>query len=186
MHLDQGIPDGVTDVGISNVTIANNTIDNGAVIFVKHGLNFEENLVWQPGRSTIDYQTAGCDACFHAKNALVSESVSFPAGLAILQEPSLDAFGFVDAANASPSKRDYHLGGWLVNRIPSFSPAVDFATPVSGDDPDLDNKPHDQDIPNLDNGPGERDLGCYELQASQVINDRIFADSYGDRISLLF
>jgi hypothetical protein len=173
------------DSSIQNVTIVNNTIDNGSVFFLKHGVDFQDNLIWQPGHSTIDYQTDGCDNCFHAKNALVSEAASFPEGVAIVLKTSLDAFGFIDASNANVAKRDYHLDAWMLNRVNFFSPAVDVAVPVDGDDRDLDNNPHDQDIVGVDNGPGVRDLGGYELQRSQLISDRIFADAFGDRITLL-
>lgn len=162
---------------ISSCTIAQNRIDNGYVFFVGGDFTVTQSLIDQPGVSTIDY---GDGCCLNASYTLSTEIATFPAdstAVALLTDPL-----FVDAANPLIDQRDYHLRAFVQSGVVTASPAIDVAPPVTGDDRDLDRNPHDQDVPSVPDLAGDRDLGCYE---AQPILDRVFADAFGDRISIL-
>lgn len=162
---------------VDNCTIAQNTIQNGYVFSTDYQFTLTHSIVFQPTVSTIDYRE-GC--CLNASYTLSTETATFPLDasfVAVLTDPM-----FVDATNVDASKRDYRLRAYVQNGAVTASPAIDFAPPIAGDDRDLDNNPHDQNVPRVTDFQGDRDLGCYE---AQPIDDRLFADGFGDPISLL-
>ena len=98
----------------------------------------------------------------------------------------MQAPGFVDGDSPNTKLRDYHLGAWTLNGAVLISQAVDFGAPLPGvNNTDLDNHAYDQDVMIARDFLGTHDLGCYELQANRIISDRVFAEAFGDRISLL-
>jgi hypothetical protein len=175
------IHEGSGNVRLDTCTFANNTIDNGYVFFADHGFTLTRSIVYEPGRSTIDYLPDGCDGCFEAEYVVATETATFPANFVTVFQS--DDPLFVDATNANIDKRNYHLRAYRQNGIVTPSPAIDYAPPVAGDDRDLDNRPHDQDVTAITDLYGVRDLGAYE---AQPILDRIFGDAFGDPSSLVY
>jgi hypothetical protein len=168
------------DLTISNCTFANNAIDDGYAFFADHGFTLTNSIVWEPGTSTIDYLADDCGGCEFTEHVLSNDISTFPAGSSGIVQTADPLF--VDAANADPDKRDYRLTAYVQDGVVTASQAIDAAVPVAGDDRDLDDNPHDQDVPAVTNAFGDRDLGAYE---AQPILDRVFADAFGDPISLL-
>lgn len=172
-------------MAIQNCTFANNTIDNGYVFFADHGFTLNDSVIYQPGRSTLDYLDDGCTDCEITTNIISTEIATFLSGPELDIVQSNDPL-FVDAVNANADKRDYHLVAYVQNGIVTASPAIDFAAPLGNIDQttniDLDGNPRDLDVPNAGSAALVRDLGAYE---AQPILDRIFADGFGDRVSLV-
>lgn len=169
------------DMSIRNCTFANNTIDHGSVFFADHGFQLNDSIVWQPGNSIIDYQDDNCGNCEITNNDLSNDTSTFAFGSVVLQP---DDPLFVDLSNADSDLRDYHLVAFLQNRIVTASEAIDAAPTNTGDGKDLDGNPTDVDVLLVkDPNPGWwHDIGAYE---AQPITDRIFGDTFGDRLSLL-
>jgi hypothetical protein len=133
--------------------------------------------VYQPNVSTIDYQADGCTNCEVTQNVVSSEIATFPAtatGVQLIGNPL-----FVDATNADASQRDYHLRAVTQNGVISASLGMDYAT--TGVSIDLDGGARNLDVPLVNHG-GTGDLGAYE---AKPILDRIFADGFGDPVSLV-
>jgi predicted outer membrane repeat protein len=86
---------------------------------------------------------------------------------------------FVDAANADPNKRDYHLTAYSQNGQVTASPAIDASPGTSG--LDISFNVYGQNVPLVTDFGGPHDLGVYEMQP--IV--RLFADGFGDRISLV-
>jgi hypothetical protein len=83
-----------------------------------------------------------------------------------------------------PAHGNYHLLAYVQNGLLTASRAIDFA-PTAQYDPvdDLDGNPYAQNVPAIPDAYGTRDLGAYE---AQPISDRVFADAFGDRVSLVY
>jgi hypothetical protein len=174
---------------VDNCTFAQNAIDEGFVFFSTRYFELLRSIVYQPGHETIDYESGGCTAdCIAVDYVMTNDAAAFPAGsenVLAVADPL-----FVDPANANPDQRDYHLLAYTQNGLLKRSTAIDFSpsqadfSPPFADDGanDFDGKPRDQDVPAAPNLLGPRDLGAYEMQP---IVDRVFADGFGDRISLV-
>ena len=156
---------------IDSCTIANNSHNSGSVIHTEHDLTLTDSIVDQPAMSTLS--KAGSPT-ITAQNILAADPTGLAAQAGIVTgEPT-----YVNAAAG-----DYHLRAVVQNGNVTASMGIDFAPPVTGDDRDLDNNPHDQDVALIPNLFGDRDLGCYE---AQPISDRIFGDAFGDPMSLVY
>src|SRR5262249_47418976 len=134
---------------------------------------------------TLDHVNGSCQSD-ETSCALVVESVlsndtsTLPPFVSIVAGDPL----FVDPANTDANKRDYHLLAYLTDGAMTASPAIDYAPTVSGDPyEDLSGNPYAQDVPGIPNVYGTRDLGAYEMRP---ITDRIFDDTFGDAISLVY
>ena len=167
------------DMTISNCTFANNTIDDGYVFFADHGFALTDSIVWQPGSLSVDYLADDCVGCDSYQNLLSNDVSTFSGGSGLEQT---DDPLFVDATNANTDKRDYHLLAYVQDGVVTASQAIDAAPPLGDGDHDLDGKPHDVDVPGVGSNVLVRDLGAYE---AQPVGDRVFADAFGDRVSLL-
>jgi hypothetical protein len=161
---------------ISNCTIANNTIDNGSVLEGYAQFTLKNSIIYQPGTSTLDYDNGACQGtnprCLSVSYVLSDETLTLPSGAKVIAADPL----FVNAADG-----DFHLQAYVQSGVITRSPAIDFAPAAGGND--LDGNPYDQDVDVLSNTFGPRDLGAYEMQP---INDRIFGDALGDRLSLVY
>lgn len=145
-----------------NCTIAGNAIGAGSVAINAAGsLRLRENIFAQGQTASLYY--TGSPANLVIDYALAQETASLASGSHVVQgNPS-----FVNAGSG-----DYHL-------LPT-SLAIDRAPLESGDDRDLDNKPHDVDIIGVPNADGARDLGAYERQIRYCgAADTLFCDTFG-------
>ncbi len=157
---------------VDQCTIAGNTIDDGYVFFAQHGFNLTRSIIWQPGRSTIDYLADGCSGCETTQDVISNDVSTFPPtapGVQAVADPM-----FLDAAHG-----DYRLAAFVQSGQVHASLAIDYTVAAGGTD--RDGNARDADVPLVDHG-GVRDLGAYE---AQPIGDRIFADGFGDPTSLL-
>ena len=171
--------DDVGDGGSANVfdcTIVNNAHNSGSVIRTALNVTLDYDILDQPVMASVS--KIGTPAIF-ADDVLAADPTGLPVQPNIIQGEPL----FVDATNATVAKRNYHQAAYVQAGNVTASLGIDFAPPVSGDDRDLDSNPYDQDVPSVTNAFGVRDLGCYE---AQPIADRIFADAFGDAISLVY
>ena len=138
---------GGSNLFVLDSTIAGNVLENPASPLVSaQGMDvaLRRSILWQPGNATLS-RSGGTVAL---DNLIASEVASLVGGGldVILVEPR-----FID-----PARGDF--------RLRAASPAVDFATPIAGDDRDLIGLPRDQDLPvKIDNG-GVRDIGAFERQ----------------------
>jgi hypothetical protein len=86
---------------------------------------------------------------------------------------------FIDANNVvDTDKRDYPLVAYVQNDKVTASHAIG----ARAADRRRRRRPADQDVSGVGNNVLVRDLGAYE---AQPIADRIFADAFGDRASLV-
>jgi hypothetical protein len=143
-------------------------------------LTFLDNLIDEPGTATMNFGGSLDGGNDHVDlGFIVSNDIgTFPASPNIVQGVPL----FVDGANADPEKRDYHLRAYVQNGVVTASPGIDFAPAGSGCVTDFDGNPCDQNVPQVADFAGTHDLGAYE---AQPIADRLFADGFGDPVSLL-
>jgi predicted outer membrane repeat protein len=171
------------ELSLDQCTLANNAIDNGYVIFGKAGLSMNNDLIFEPKISTLDYQegntSLNVDCEFDAFCLFVNFVISTET--ASLRDPSFslqlaDPL-FVDPNNSNISARDYHLQAKDVNGVVTVSQAVDFAPTIPADGNDLDNNPRGQEIPFAPNVYGPTDVGAYEVQP---LPDVIFSSGFGD------
>jgi len=177
IHSDSGyFGDALT---IANCTLANNTIDNGYAIFAVNLFTLTDTIIDQPGIYTMDHVESACATapCLVSASYLMSNDIStLPSSSNILAIVPGDPL-FVDSANGN-----YHLPAYLQNGL-TASRAIDFAPTVSGNAAhDLDGNAYDQNVQVVPDLYGSRDLGAYE---AVPITDRLFADGFGDRISLV-
>ena len=177
IHSDSGYSgDALT---IANCTLANNTIDNGYAIYAVNLFTLTDTIIDQPGIYTMDHVESDCETapCMLSASYLMSNDIStLPSSSNILAISPGDPL-FVDSANGN-----YHLPAYQQNGVIA-SRAIDFAPTVSGNAAhDLDGNAYDQDVPAVPDLYGSRDLGAYE---AVPITDRVFADAFGDRISLV-
>ncbi|HOX72449.1 hypothetical protein [Dokdonella sp.] len=151
-----------TSTYVTDCTLAGNSLGSSEVMRIEGTLDLFGSIIDQPGRLSLAYSGSPND--IDVEHVLASDITTLPNGPTVIS----DAPAFVDAANG-----DYHLR--------QYSPAVDFAPPVSGDDRDLDNQPRDQDLSGVADLFGVRDLGAYERQAgtgSCGAADTIFCDGF--------
>jgi len=171
----------IANLTVDSCTLTQNTIDNGYVFYIDEELEIARSIVFQPGRLTFDFVADGCSSCLIAEYDIANDVTTFPAA-ALAVEATADPL-FVDPANAAIDKRNYHLRAYTQVGIATASPAIDFAPPIAGESADLDGNPRDQDVPAVADHLGYRDLGCFE---AQPIGDRVFADGFGDPVSLVY
>jgi len=173
---------GTSPLTVTNCTLVNNTISDGYAFYVAGGFTLTDTIIDEPGTSTLDHVNGTCDpSCELVVASVLSNDIStLPPFVSIFAGDPL----FVDPANANVADRDYHLLAYLQNGAITASPAIDYAPTVSGDpNTDLDGIAYAQDVPGIANVYGPRDLGAYE---AQPITDRIFGDTFGDRLSLVY
>jgi hypothetical protein len=164
-------------ITINDATIAHDVID--ATHLMKIGssvrLTMLDDIVDEAGTLTLDQPgSLSGNANLSLSYVLTNDATTLPVTATIVQGDPL----FADAATGN-----YHLSAYRQNGILTVSPAIDFALPVSGDDRDLDGLAFDQDVPSVADHFGVRDLGAYEMQP---IVDRIFADGYGDKLTIVY
>ena len=158
-------------VSIDSCTIAINAHSSGSVIQTALELNLTNSIIDQPDWPTLS--TTGTPR-ITVHGLLAANSTG------LLAEPDIvfDTAFFVDT-----TLRNYHqVATKMIESGATFissSPGIDFAASAGGTD--LDGKPRDQDVPELPDRLGVRDLGCYEEQPIP----RIFADAFGDPVSLV-
>jgi predicted outer membrane repeat protein len=147
---------------INQCTIANNTNIAEGYVLVRANANLTlTNSIFAQGsqQSVLDTNTG---ATMNLDYVMAQETASLLAlgGTHIIQ---------ADPAFVDPGHGDYHLG--------PYSPAIDVAPPVTGDDRDLENLPRDHDLANVPNINGDRDLGAYERQF-ECAADTIFCNGF--------
>lgn len=132
-----------------DTTITSNAVSGSQLLSSTDStVTIARSILWQPGLTTL--ARSGGSQSITA--VIASEVASLGGGTeAILVEPR-----FID-----PAHSDY--------RLRAASPAVDFATAVSGDDRDANSLPRDQDLPIKANVRGVRDAGAFERQSIQPL-----------------
>lgn len=159
---------------INSMTLANDEINSQYVISIGTNLSFKDSIIDEEGTKSLHF--TGDSADLEIADILSNDTSTLPADSSIVQGDPM----FFDLPHG-----DYRLRATQSGSTISASPAIDFAPPISGDDRDVEDRPYDQDelsIPNR--SPGSvRDLGAYEMQP---ITDRIFADAFGDPITIVY
>lgn len=147
-------------------TIANNTLGERFVFSLQgsQDFEFEDDLIYQPGKLAVDPATSSNFAVLSAVSMLVNESNNLPPGNPTVVEGTPT---FVDAAN-----RDYHLRGDSLGI--DFAPAdnIVYAELYS----DLDGL-QVVDLPQVPNFTGPRDVGVYERQFHCAL-DEVFCNGF--------
>jgi len=159
------------DTTIVNCTIANNMHNSGSVFRTGQNLTIDDSIIDQPAMASVS--TVNTPTIF-ADDVLAADPTGLPPQPNIIIGEPL----FRDAAGG-----DYRQVASKAGNQVTASLGIDFAPPVSGDDRDLDGNPYDQDAGAVTDRFGVRDLGCYE---AQPIADRVFADAFGDAISIVY
>lgn len=161
------------DAGLSNCTVAHDVINSAYTLKVTSNADFtlQDDIIDEADTLLVD-QLSG--ATVYASNILSNDITTLPVNATIIHQDPL----FVNAAAGN-----YHLRAFTQNGAVTASQAIDFA-PTSPLDIsyDLDGNPYGIDVPAVANAYGKRDLGAYE---AQPITDRIFADAFGDPVSLV-
>ena len=158
-------------VDMNFCTIANNTHNSGSIVHTEVGLNLTRSILDQPVMSSLN---VGGTPAVTAHFVLAADPTGLPASADVIQGEPL----YVDATHGN-----YRLEVFSVGATVTASPGVDAAPLLSGQTQDLDGNPRDQDVPAVPNVSGVGDFGAYE---AQPILDRIFADAFGDPVSLVF
>jgi hypothetical protein len=159
---------------ITNCTFANDLIGSAYVILATGGADLTNMVIDEPGTLALDF-TGGSAGSLTVSNVLSNDITTLPADPNTISSDPM----FFDLAHGDYRLRVIKLGNTIL-----ASPAVDFAAAVTGDDRDVGDRPFDQDTPAPNRSPGAvRDLGAYEMQN---IAGRIFADGFGDPVSLVF
>ena len=144
---------------VDDSTVTNNTIGGSKLLTSNDStVTLARSILWQPGLTSLT-RSGGSQSI---TAMIASEVGSLGGGF----EATFANPRFIDPAHA-----DF--------RLRAASPAVDFATAVSGDDRDVLGLPRDQDLPIKANVRGVRDVGAFERQSIQplVLNaDFDFAD----------
>ena len=153
---------------IDNCTFANDLIGAAHVIRTNTGLMLTNTIIAEAGTLALDYTGNNLDVEY----VLSNDISTLPEILSINVGDPL----FVGNGN-------YHLQAYVQEGVVTASPAIDYAPLVPGDDYDLDGRLRDQDVAAVGDVYGYRDLGAYEMQP---IIDRVFADGFGDRVSLVY
>jgi predicted outer membrane repeat protein len=148
---------------VRNCTLANNSILSTDTIHSENTFRLANSIIDQPGNLALAFSGNAADLL--VEYVLSSDVSTLPP----IEGVAVGTPTFVDGAN-----RDYHLQ--------PMSIGIDFAPPVTGDDRDLDNLPHDQDLPQAGNLWGVRDLGAYERQRTFACgagsNETIYCDGF--------
>lgn len=160
--------DSAASLSINNCTFANDLIDAEYVIRNDTQVTLTNSIIDEAGTKTLDY--LGDFAKWNVAYVLTNDVTQGGTGMKYG-----DPF-FVGNGN-------YHLQAYVKNGVVTASHAIDYAPLVPGDDFDLDGRLRDQDVAVVGDVFGYRDLGAYEMQP---ITDRIFADSFGDPISIVY
>jgi hypothetical protein len=172
-----GNDDGSTGT-ISNCTITGNQVESGGSVLDGYGrLTVKNSIIYEPDIPTLNYQAASSD-CLGANQPCLNFSYVLSDSVDTLPKNTTVIAG--DPLFLNPANDDFHLSAYVTTGVITRSPAIDFAPAIGGND--LDGNPYDQDVNILPNTFGPRDLGAYEMQP---INDRIFGDAFGDRLSLV-
>lgn len=159
-------------------------------IFLSHGLSFVDHLIYldansylamsdsiiaESGMFTLDQPGDVNDTSrFNVQYVLSNDITTLPSSTSIVAGDPL----FIDARDGN-----FRLQASTLNRLLSVSPAIDFAPIPNGTVLDLDGNAYGQDVPAVVNLFGTRDLGAYEMRP---ILGRIFADGFGDAISIAY
>lgn len=155
---------------IGSCTIVGNTHNSGSVINAGHSLTLTKSIIDQPAMSTL--HTVG-EPVVTASDDLAADPTGLPVRHDIVQgEPIY----------VNPAAGNYHLFAFTQNGVATGSLGIDFTPALADEGSDLDGNPYDVDIPQVKDFQGIRDIGCYE---AQPITDRIFADAFGDPISIV-
>lgn len=161
--------------GFSSCTIAHNAVsaqhefNMGAASL----LGLQDVIIGESGPQTLIQ--AGSGGGLTINNVLSNDITTLPLNATTIKGDPM----FVDQING-----DYHLSAYQQMGKVFASPAIDFAETIPSDDPtDLDDNAFGQDVPAVQNFQGARDLGAYE---ARPITDRIFGDTFGDRLSIVF
>ncbi len=105
---------------------------------------------------------------------LSNDITTLPGSITIIAGDPL----FADSRNGN-----YRLQAFVQNGHVTHSLAIDFSATVIADLIDLDGNNFGQDVPTVPNIFGPHDLGAYEMRP---IPGRIFADGFGDAISIVY
>ena len=159
-------------LSMDNCTLANDGIGSVDVIHNENAVTITNSIIDEPGTATLHY--LGDAGSLQVSDVLSNDITTLPIDPSIIVGDPL----FVDMAHG-----DYRLKATKLGATIIASPAIDFAPPVAGDDRDIAGNPHDQDVGAVVDRFGARDLGAYEMQP---ITDRIFADSFGDPVSIVY
>lgn len=159
-------------LSMDNCTLANDGIGSVDVILNENAVTITNSIIDEASHGTLHY--LGDAGNRHVSYVMSNDITTLPADPSIIADDPL----FIDMAHG-----DYRLKATKLGNTITASPAIDFAAPVAGDDRDIAGNPHDQDIGAIVDRFGVRDLGAYEMQP---ITDRIFADSFGDPISIVY
>ncbi len=166
------------DGEFSSCTMTRDAIGAGNVINIGTNatLTLHDDIFDEVGKVTLDQPG---DTALSANYIVSNDLSTLPTSPTIIQYDDFSGDPlFVDAPNGN-----YHLAAYTQNNLLHAARAIDFAPTVGGDPAyDLDGKSYGQDVPAVPDLYGTRDLGAYE---AQPINDRIFADGFGDRVSLV-
>lgn len=162
---------------VANCTLANNTIDNGYVIFAESAFVLTDTIIDQPGVLSMGFQS-DCNCGLMASYVMSNDISTLPSSSNIIAIVPSDPL-FVDSANGN-----YHLVAYRQNGLLTATRAIDFAPTVGGDAAhDFDGNAFGIDVPAVPDAYGTRDLGAFE---ALPISDRLFADGFGDRVSLVY
>jgi hypothetical protein len=107
-------------------------------------------------------------------NLLSNDITTLPSSPTIIAGDPL----FTDTRNGN-----YRLKAFVQNGHVTHSPAIDFSATTIANLTDLDGNAFGQDVPAVPNNLGPRDLGAYEMRP---VSGRIFADGFGDAISIVY
>jgi hypothetical protein len=157
-------------LSIDSCTLANDGIGSVDVIHNEYAVTIASSIIDEPGTSTLHY--LGDPGNLHVSYVMSNDTSTLPNVPGVVQDNPF----FVDVAHG-----DYRLQAKKVGNTIFASPAIDFAPAEGGTD--LGGRQRDKDIGAIVDEFGVRDLGAFEMQP---ISDRIFADGFGDAISLVY
>lgn len=159
-------------LSMDNCTLANDGIGSVDVIHNETAVTITNSIIDEASHGTLHY--LGDAGSLQVSDVMSNDTASLPSDPSIIVGDPL----FVDMAHG-----DYRLKATKLGATIFASPAIDFAPPVAGNDRDIAGNLHDQDVGPIADRFGVRDLGAYEMQP---ITDRIFADAFGDPISIVY
>ena len=159
-----------TPLSIQNCTLTNDFPGTTYSISSDSSLQISDSIIAE--YFTTSLLPPGNTANLQIHNLLTNNTLGLPSDPSIV----VDAPLFVDLKHS-----DYRLQATKFGDTITASPAIDFAEAAGGFD--IAGNPRDQDVVLIANRFGSRDLGAYEMQP---ITDRLFADGFGDPISLVY
>lgn len=170
-------------VELQNCTIAGNIFLAFGMPFVHYLISLDANshlgmndsIIAQTNLLTLD-QPGNVNDPMHivVKNVLSNDITTLPSSATIING---------DPLFADPRNVNYRLQAFVQNGHVTHSPAIDFSATAIANLFDLDGNGFGQDVPAVPNTFGPRDLGAYEMRP---ISGRIFADGFGDAISIVY